>query len=128
METWQIIGVFTIGEAAAIRYLADKPRPDWVEAVGAASSANLLSLLVMLAVQPIVATHWDATLQHQVSFPTGEALLAWFCAFTIANAIELSMLKWVWRIELTKSLSIAISLANAWAAYQDIYKILWHDS
>ena len=115
--------VLTGIEAWAIKSLAE-PEEGWWKALGAASTANYLAIVVLTVAKEILKAQWEAYVVAPVGLSGAESLGIWFSAFTLSNAAELATLKWGWRVGLTKWLGLAIGATNAVSASWEVGKLL----
>jgi hypothetical protein len=110
----------TLSEGWALKTFSKIP---WEKSLNAAAVANLFSIPT-LALFKYLFSHWDKWLPYNPLGTTTEILIIWVGATTIANAIELYTIRYMFSLPTTLGFITTTTLANGLTALADLWESL----
>lgn len=108
----------------AIRFLTKGPNPGWGWSSLAALVTTLSSYGITHALQPWIMDHWFMSLPFHPNLGILEPIIAWFCASSLASAVEIFLIHRIFKIQMSLLLGLFIFTKNAFCNVLEVQAIL----
>lgn len=113
-------GFGTLVEAYAIRYHSGLAHMVWEKALTVTAFSNAVAVGALVGLHFLLPYKFYF-LKASIDLGSFDSFFNWFISTMVANAIELSIVKWGFKIPITRMVAFITSLSNGICALADFY-------